>query len=87
MEEDDEANPADEEDDAIDSDAEYSDDEDTSWKVRRASSKCISALFLARPDLMVPVYQEVRTLTSPCAIHARWTTLQQSMGLCRPVHC
>ena len=57
MDEDDDDNEFDDDDDDIDSDAEYSDDEDMSWKVRRASSKCISALFISRPDLMVHFYK------------------------------
>ncbi|XP_055985466.1 cullin-associated NEDD8-dissociated protein 2 [Sorex fumeus] len=34
------------------SDDEYSDDEDMSWKVRRAAAKCLAALVAARPDLL-----------------------------------
>lgn len=37
---------------APESEDEYTDDEDMSWKVRRAAAKCMTALISSRPDLL-----------------------------------
>ncbi|KAL3163066.1 hypothetical protein ABBQ32_009489 [Trebouxia sp. C0010 RCD-2024] len=48
------------EDDEL-SDEEYSDDEDVSWKVRRAAAKCLQAIIESYPDLLKDIYPKSAT--------------------------
>ena len=40
------------------SEEEYSDDEDVSWKVRRAAAKCLQAIIACYPDLLKDIYPQ-----------------------------
>ena len=46
------------------SDDEYSDDDDMSWKVRRASAKCLAAIIATRHEML----REFFTVISPTLI-------------------
>ncbi|KAL9241863.1 hypothetical protein vseg_015923 [Gypsophila vaccaria] len=47
------------EDDEDDGSAnEYTDDEDASWKVRRAAAKCLAGLIVSRPEILSSLYVE-----------------------------
>ncbi|PWZ29099.1 Luminal-binding protein 3 [Zea mays] len=37
---------------------EYTDDEDASWKVRRASAKCLSAIIVSHPEMLAKMFLE-----------------------------
>lgn len=49
----------DENGDGSDSVEDYSDDDDLSWKVRRASSKCLEAVIIARRDLVNDFFDKI----------------------------
>ncbi|XP_010314277.2 cullin-associated NEDD8-dissociated protein 1 [Solanum lycopersicum] len=47
-----------EEDEDDESANEYTDDEDVSWKVRRAAAKCLAALVVTRPEMLSKLYEQ-----------------------------
>ena len=57
QEEEEEAAGEEEDDDAADS--EYSDDEDVSWKVRRAAAKCLEAIVTTQHAQLAPLFTRI----------------------------
>ncbi|EGN92705.1 hypothetical protein SERLA73DRAFT_98928 [Serpula lacrymans var. lacrymans S7.3] len=57
--EDEEMADADDDDDDDGELDEYSDDEDTSYKIRRCATKLLGALIVTRPELLISLYKEV----------------------------
>lgn len=58
MEEDTDDEVHDEEEEDDESGNEYTDDEDISWKVRRAAAKCLAGLIVSRPEMLGKLYEE-----------------------------
>ncbi|GAA0140085.1 ubiquitin-protein ligase [Lithospermum erythrorhizon] len=58
MEEDTDNEYPEEEEEDDESADEYTDDEDISWKVRRAAAKCLAALIVSRPEMLFKLYEE-----------------------------
>lgn len=46
----------------LSSDEDYSDDDDMSWKVRRASAKCLEAIIATYPELLSDFYTSMASL-------------------------
>jgi cullin-associated NEDD8-dissociated protein 1 len=71
-----------------DQDVDYSDNEDISWKVRKAAARCLQALISARPDLLQQFYsfspnlikrfKERETIVKGEILHTYITLLKQT---------
>ncbi|PCH33074.1 ARM repeat-containing protein [Wolfiporia cocos MD-104 SS10] len=57
--EDDDEEMADEDEDEAELDDEYSDDEDTSYRIRRSATKLLAAIVETRPELLTILYKDV----------------------------
>jgi len=62
---------------------EYTDDEDVSWKVRRAAAKCLAALIVSRPEILSKLYDEVAMLCVPNFSNCVYTQLNFSKLVCK----
>lgn len=49
------------------SEEDYSDDEDMSWKVRRAAAKCVAAVITHYPHLLAEVSEPLRAVAGRAA--------------------
>lgn len=58
------------------SDEGYSDDEDTSWKVRRAATKLLSAIITGYPNLLAELYPNARS-----ALTARFREREETVKI------
>ncbi|RWW89291.1 hypothetical protein BHE74_00001784, partial [Ensete ventricosum] len=47
---------------------EYTDDEDASWKVRRAAAKCLQAIIMSRPEMLIKLYHEACEVLINCPV-------------------
>lgn len=57
--EDEDAMDVDEDEDEDEDDGGYSDDDDMSWKVRKAASRCLCAVIRTRPEMIQELYKKV----------------------------
>ncbi|MQM07346.1 hypothetical protein Taro_040192 [Colocasia esculenta] len=67
-----------EEEDDDESANEYTDDEDISWKVRRAAAKCLAAIIVSRPEMLSKIWMCSIPSLSCCArlVIPRWLLKQ-----------
>jgi hypothetical protein len=68
---------------------EYTDDEDASWKVRRAAAKCLSAIIVSRPEMLSSLYLEASSITLLIifSISSRGFVPDCCLDYCQPAAC